>query len=153
MKTALLKLHKFLSDHKIEYMVTGTVALDILGVHHHYSPNDLDIKVFNLTEEQAKELQELANLSGLENKDYEMGTKCFTFTVCDCKVNAIVVKSLSYDDVFKMSVPIRFIDEQGCHCTIIRVQRVYSALYDKMRLMRNKDREYMLNLIAELSRL
>ena len=28
-----------------------------------------------------------------------------------------------------------------------------SALYDKMRLMRDKDREYMLNLIAALTRL
>lgn len=152
MKTTLLKLHKFLSDHKIEYIVTGTTALDILGVHPHYSPDDLDIKVFNLTEEQAKKLQELADLSGLENKDYEMGTKCFTFTVCDCKVNAIVVKSLSYNDVFKMSVPIRFADEHGCRSTIY-VQRVYHALYDKMLLKRNKDREYMLNLIASLARL
>lgn len=150
MKAALLKLHNFLSDHKIEYMVTGTEALNILGVHPHYSPDDLDIKVFNLTEEQAKKLQELADLSGLESKAYEMGTTCFTFTVCDCKVNAIVVKSLSYEDICKMSVPIRFIDEQGCQCTIW-VQRAFSALYDKMRLRRNKDREYMLNLIADLS--
>lgn len=152
MKAALLKLHKFLSDHKIEYMVTGTVALNILGVHPHYSPDDLDIKVFNLTEEQAKKLQEQADLSGLENKDYGMGTKCFTFTVCNCKVNAIVVKSLSYEDLSKMSVPIRFMDEHGYGPTIW-VQRAYSALYDKMRLMRDKDREYMLNLIAALTRL
>lgn len=152
MEKVLSKLHKFLTDNKIEYIVTGTTALDILGVLPHYEPKDLDIKVFNLTEEQAKKLQEQADLSGLENKEYEMGTTCFTFMICGCKVNAIVVKSLSYKDFMEMSVPIRFIDAH-CHSFTIYVQRVYSALYDKMRLKRSKDKEYMLNLISQLSRL
>lgn len=44
-KEALFKLDDFCNANKIEYMVTGTVALAMLGVPS--NPNDIDIKVFS----------------------------------------------------------------------------------------------------------
>lgn len=49
-KEALFKLIDFCNANRIEYMVTGTTALAILGVPS--NPQDIDIKVFHLKEEQ-----------------------------------------------------------------------------------------------------
>lgn len=54
-KEALFKLIDFCSANKIEYMVTGTTALDMLGVPS--NPQDIDIKVFHLKEEQKAKLK------------------------------------------------------------------------------------------------
>ena len=56
-KEALFKLDDFCNANKIEYTVTGTVALAMLGVPA--NPNDIDIKVFNLKEEQEEKLKEI----------------------------------------------------------------------------------------------
>lgn len=49
-KEALFKLNDFCNANRIEYMVTGTTALAMLGVPS--NPQDIDIKVFHLKEEQ-----------------------------------------------------------------------------------------------------
>ena len=56
-KEALFKLDDFCNANKIEYIVTGTVALAMLGVPS--NPQDIDIKVFHLKEEQEAKLKEL----------------------------------------------------------------------------------------------
>lgn len=48
-KEALFKLNDFCNANRIEYMVTGTTALAMLGVPS--NPQDIDIKVFHLKEE------------------------------------------------------------------------------------------------------
>lgn len=65
-KEALFKLNDFCNANRIEYMVTGTTALAMLGVPS--NPQDIDIKVFHLKEEQEAKLKELQFLSGLENE-------------------------------------------------------------------------------------
>ena len=66
-KEALFKPNDFCNANRIEYMVTGTVALSLLGIPSNFAPQDIDIKIFHLAEEQKDKLIELQFLSGLNN--------------------------------------------------------------------------------------
>lgn len=146
-KEALFKLIDFCNVNKIEYMVTGTTALDMLGVPS--NPQDIDIKVFHLKEEQKAKLKELQFLSGLGNENYEEST-CYSFVIGGVKINAIIDKTESYDEIVSKGVVLDVIDEFYARHRLIRVQLVTLALKDKMKLRRDKDKTYMLNLIANL---
>lgn len=141
-KQALFRLNDFCSENKISYIITGTTALSILGVPSDFSPNDIDIKVFDLDNEQIKKLDTLQKLSGLNSSPYE-DCKCYSFMIGNIKINAII------DDVI--------IDKEAVLTIIsnkpVYIQRVKFALKDKMRLRRKKDNKYMLNLIANLASL
>lgn len=95
-KEALFKLDDFCRVNKIEYMVTGTTALAMLGVPS--NPQDIDIKVFHLKEEQKAKLKELQFLSDLGNENYE-GGECYSFVIGEVKINAIIDKTESYDEI------------------------------------------------------
>lgn len=145
-KEALLKLDDFCGVNKIEYMVTGTTALAMFGVPS--NPQDIDIKVFHLKEEQEAKLKELQFLSGLENENYE-GGKCYSFVIGGVKINAIIDKTESYDEIISKGVVLDIIDiieESHAKHHLINVQLVALALKDK-------DKTYMLNLIANLASL
>lgn len=146
-KEALFKLDDFCKVNKIEYTVTGTTALAMLGVPS--NPQDIDIKVFHLKEEQKAKLKELQFLSGLGNENYEEST-CYTFVIGGVKINAIIDKTESYDEIISKEVVLDIIDESHARHHLIGVQLVALALKDKMKLGRCKDKEYMLNLIANL---
>jgi hypothetical protein len=149
-KEALFKLDDFCRVNKIEYMVTGTTALDMLGVPS--NPQDIDIKVFHLKEEQKAKLKELQFLSDLGNENYEEST-CYSFVIGGVKINAIIDKTESYDEIISKGVLLDIIDiieESHAKHHLINVQLVALALKDKMKLGRCKDKEYMLNLIANL---
>ena len=149
-KEALFKLNDFCNANRIEYMVTGTTALAMLGVPS--NPQDIDIKVFHLKEEQEAKLKELQFLSGLENENYEE-SKCYSFVIGGVKINAIIDKTESYDEIVSKGVVLDIIDiieESHAKHHLINVQLVALALKDKMKLGRCKDKEYMLNLIANL---
>lgn len=154
-KEALLKLNDFCNANRIEYMVTGTTALAMLGVPS--NPRDIDIKVFHLKEEQEAKLKELQFLSGLENENYEEG-KCYSFVIGGVKINAIIDKTESYDEIVSKYVGvvldiIDIIEESHAKHHLINVQLVALALKDKMKLRRDKDKTYMLDLIANLASL
>lgn len=149
-KEALFKLDDFCKVNKIEYMVTGTTALAMLGVPS--NPQDIDIKVFHLKEEQKAKLKELQFLSGLGNENYEEST-CYTFVIGGVKINAIIDKTESYDEIISKEVVLDIIDESHARHHFIGVQLVALALKDKMKLGRCKDKEYMLNLIANFASL
>lgn len=149
-KEALFKLDDFCKVNKIEYTVTGTTALAMLGVPS--NPQDIDIKVFHLKEEQKAKLKELQFLSGLGNENYEEST-CYTFVIGGVKINAIIDKTESYDEIISKEVVLDIIDESHARHHIIGVQLVALALKDKMKLGRCKDKEYMLNLIANFASL
>lgn len=149
-KEALFKLDDFCNANKIEYIVTGTVALAMLGVPS--NPNDIDIKVFHLKEEQEAKLKELQFLSGLSKENYE-DSKCYSFMIGGTKVNAIIDKTESYDEIISKEVVLDIIDEPRAKHHLIGVQLVALALKDKMKLRRDKDKTYMLNLIANLASL
>lgn len=148
-KEALFKLNDFCIANRIEYMVTGTTALAMLGVPS--NPQDIDIKVFHLKEEQKAKLKELQFLSGLDKENYEGG--CYSFMIGGIKINAIIDKTESYDEIISKEVVLDIIDESHAKHHLIGVQLVVLALKDKMRLRRDKDKTYMLNLIANLTSL
>lgn len=148
-KEALFKLNDFCNVNRIEYMVTGTTALAMLGVPS--NPQDIDIKVFHLKEEQKAKLKELQFLSGLDKENYEGG--CYSFMIGGIKINAIVDKTESYDEIISKEVVLDIIDESHAKHHLIGVQLVALALKDKMKLRRDKDKTYMLNLIANLTSL
>lgn len=148
-KEALFKLDDFCNANKIEYTVTGTVALAMLGVPS--NPNDIDIKVFHLKEEQEAKLKELQFLSGLGKENYE--GKCYSFMIGGTKVNALVDNTENYDEILSQEVTLDIIDEAQAKHRLIGVQLVFLALKDKMKLRRDKDKTYMLNLIANLAQL
>lgn len=149
-KEALFKLDDFCNANKIEYIVTGTVALAMLGVPS--NPNDIDIKVFHLKEEQEAKLKELQFLSGLSKENYE-DSKCYSFMIGGTKVNALVDNTENYDEILSQEVTLDIIDEAQAKHRLIGVQLVFLALKDKMKLKRHKDKTYMLNLIANLAQL
>ena len=149
-KEALFKLDHFCKVNKIEYMVTGTTALAMLGVPS--NPQDIDIKVFHLKEEQKAKLKELQFLSDLGNENYEEST-CYSFVIGGVKINAIIDKTESYDEIISKEVVLDIIEESHAKHHLIGVQLVALALKDKMKLRRCKDKEYMLNLIANLASL
>ena len=148
-KETLLKLIDFCDANRIEYMVTGTTALALLGVPS--NPQDIDIKVFHLKEEQEAKLKELQFLSGLDKENYEGG--CYSFMIGGIKINAIIDKTESYDEIISKEVVLDIIDESHAKHHLIGVQLAVLALKDKMRLRRDKDKTYMLNLIANLASL
>lgn len=149
-KEALLKLNDFCNANRIEYMVTGTTALAMLGVPS--NPRDIDIKVFHLKEEQEAKLKELQFLSDLGNENYEEST-CYSFVIGGVKINAIIDKTESYDEIISKGVVLDIIEESHAKHYLINVQLVALALKDKMKLGRCKDKEYMLDLIANLASL
>lgn len=148
-KEALFKLDDFCNANKIEYTVTGTVALAVLGIPS--NPNDIDIKVFRLKEEQKAKLKELQFLSGLDKENYEGG--CYSFMIGGIKINALVDNTESYDEILSQEVTLSMLDETCAKQHLIGVQLVFLALKDKMKLKRHKDKTYMLNLIANLASL
>lgn len=152
-KETLLKLNDFCNANKIEYMVTGTTALAMLGVPS--NPQDIDIKVFHLKEEQKAKLKELQLLSDLGNENYEEST-CYSFVIGGVKINAIIDKTESYNEIISKGVILDItdmIEEFHVRHNLINVQLVALALKDKMKLRRDKDKAYMLDLIANLASL
>ena len=149
MKEILFKLNEFCGANRIEYMVTGTVALSLLGVPSNFAPQDIDIKIFHLTEEQKDKLIELQFLSDLNNKNYK--DQCYSFYINNVKVNAIIDNTQSYDEISNMGVCLSLQDEKQAKYHAIDVQKVAFAIRDKMRLGRLKDYEYMQNLIHNLT--
>lgn len=152
MKEVLFKLNEFCGANRIEYAVTGTIALSLLGVPSCFVPQDIDIKVFHLTEEQAKKLEELQFLSGLKNENYDHG-QCFSFIVDGIKINAIIDKTKDYDEICSQNVCINYIDEERKKHHLINVQLVNLALADKMKLNRSKNKTYLIDLIHNLTSL
>lgn len=146
-KEALFKLNDFCNANRIEYMVTGTTALAMLGVPS--NPRDIDIKVFHLKEEQKDKLIELQFLSGLNNENYK--DQCYSFYINDVKVNAIIDNTQSYDEISIMGVYLSLQDEKQAKYHAINGQKLPFAIRDKMRLGRLKDYEYMQNLIHNLA--
>lgn len=152
MKEILFKLNEFCRINRIEYTVTGTTALSLLGVPSNFAPQDIDIKVHHLTEEQAKKLEELELLAGLKNEKYDHG-ECFSFFIDGVKINAIIDKTKDYDKILAQSVSINLTDEMNAKHHLISVQLVNLALADKMKLRRSKDKNYLINLINILTSL
>lgn len=152
MEKALFKLDEFCGQNKIEYMVTGTVALSLLGVPSHDIPRDIDIIVFHANDEQLKKLSELEFLSGYKKECYPE-SECYTFAIEGVKVNAIIDRKSDYGDIALQSVCLCMVDEATYKHRHISAQKINYALSAKMKLNRDKDKSYMLDLIHSLTHL
>lgn len=153
MKEVLFRLNEFCEANHIEYIVTGTMALSLLGAPSHFLPQDIDIKVFHLTEEQAKKLKELQSLSGLKNENYGRA-QCFSFIVNGAKINAIIDSDKNYDEKIRsQSISITLFDKKCAIYHTISVQLINFALADKMKLNRAKDKTYLIDLINNITTL
>lgn len=151
-RETLLRLNDFFSAYNIEYAVTGTSALYLLGAYAAKNewPHDIDLRVNRLTDEQKKAIEQQQTLSGRKLKDYG-NQVCYTFECNSILVNVLVVDdtdSVSFD-----SVKVEIADFVNGKRALMNVQDVYNALREKMKLGRPKDKDFMLGLIASLSNL
>lgn len=151
-RETLLRLNDFFSAYNIEYAVTGTTALYLLGAYtgKHEGPHDIDLRVNRLTDEQKKAIEQQQTISGRKSKDY--GGQMYYMFEC----NSVLVNVLVVDDVTSVSfdsVKVEIADFKNGKRALVNVQDVYNSLREKMKLGRPKDKDFMLCLIASLSNL
>lgn len=145
LKNALFKLDTFCNKNKIEYAVTGTCALSLLGVPSNSYPKDLDIKIYHADERIINKLKELDFLHG--NPSVYEDSTTFTFSIAGVKVNAMLDINSSYEDMDRELISIDLIDEVAkCH-HLIGVQTMQYAWAAKMKLGRTKDVAYAMEVI------
>ena len=144
-KNALFKLDTFCNKNKIEYAVTGTCALSLLGVPSNSYPRDLDIKIYHADERIINKLKELDFLHS-EPSVYESSTT-FTFSIAGVKVNAMLDINSNYEGMDRELITIDLIDNvTKCH-RLISVQTMQYAWAAKMKLARTKDVAYAMEVI------
>lgn len=146
MKNTLFKVNHFCTVNGIDYVLTGTTALSVLGIPLRNRPADLDILIVNPNSDSLNKLKDLESLSGITPVKYP-DHKCFTFYVNGDKVNAIVSKKVPAGDV----ITVNLIDKQTEQSHFIKVHRVHPALQAKMRLGRPKDSRFMFEFINYLT--
>lgn len=146
----LFALDSFCSKYEINYAITGTTALNLLGLPIKWAPLDIDIVVYYLNPEQKAMLKQLEDLGGFKNENYK-DKECYSFVINGVKINAIVDNYQNYTE--STSITLSMLDSQNCEEHLINVQSVEQALTAKMKLRRDKDKSYMLDLIANLARL
>ena len=145
-KDALFRLNTFCNKNKIEYAVTGTCALSLLGVPSNSYPRDLDIKIYHADERILNKLKELDFLCNLTPATYE-GSTTYTFTVNGVKVNALLDDKSSYEDMDRELIRIDLIDNTAKCRHLINVQTMQYAWAAKMKLGRAKDAAYAMEVI------
>lgn len=136
---ALETISAYCDMHNINYAITGTVALDLLGAHIQVKPpQDIDLLVEH-TPTNFSYFKQLEILAGLQKEAYkdmqEMRTQCFTFIVCGVKVNVLMNYKMT-DTIQKETVQIKYFERS------IKVHKVRHAMLAKMKLGRPKDYKY-----------
>lgn len=143
-KAALFKLDDFCNKNKIEYAVTGTCALALLGVPSNSSPENIDIKVYHANEDVIKKLKELDFLYG--DSSVCEGPTTFTFSIAGVKVNAMLDNS-GYGNMNDELIIIKMADNIAARWHAISVQTMQYAWAAKMKLGRIKDAAYAMEVI------
>lgn len=148
----LSRLNEFCTEYGIEYILTGTAALEVMGLPTSFKPGDIDIKLIAPRKDHFDLLAQQQKLSGLDSKDYVgEGTRCFSFYICGVKINALLTDNYTRDEALASTQAVEFFDRERPRRFIVRVQKVNYALADKMALNRIKDKEYLLNVLAGLT--
>lgn len=146
----LFRLNEYCVKNKIEYAVTGTCALDLLGVPSSFCPKDVDIVIYHPTDTIIAKLKELEDFSGFEKAEYP-DVVCYSFLVKGVKVNAMIDSLSSYDDIARDTVSLSVTDEKRAKHHLLSVHSVWKAWALKMKLGRAKDISYALDIIHTLS--
>lgn len=139
MKEVLYKLDVLCNGLKVEYALTGTAALSLVGFPTSYRPQDIDILITNSTEDQRNEFEKLQFLSGNDKPGYS-SPLCYSFNIEGVKVNAIVT-TYSRDQLIEESNMVSLLSKYGLFS--IRVQKVDKAIEAKVKLGRVKDKEFL----------
>lgn len=150
MEKELISVVRVLERMNLDYVVTGTYALKMLGVDiSNHTPGDLDIRVsFDANHDALIKL--MSNM--FEGKGWKTGLddmyagSCLNMVRNNVKVNIIVV-------CYKAPFIELAVANESCHDTFIKVEPAMNAIKEKMKLNRPKDTEFMLSLFAELSRM
>lgn len=140
MKKILFKLDDFCAHNKISYVLTGTMALCLLGVPVP-EPNDIDILIYDATEEQLNKLAELQYLAGLNVDSHGYQGTCYSFFINGCKINAILAQEKTE------YITLKLINEDCAKWHTISVQTFLETLKAKKKLRRLKDYQYIQYLI------
>lgn len=143
MVNTLFKLDDFCAHNKIAYCVTGTMALKLLGVPVPLEPGDIDILIFNLSDDLKDKLTELQYLAGITtDKHYEC--TCYSFFIDSYKINAIIApKETDF-------ITLKMFDGNKAKQHAICVQTFSAAIEAKKKLHRTKDYQYVLTLIHRI---
>lgn len=148
----LSRLNEFCTEYGIEYILTGTAALEVMGLPTSFKPRDIDIKLIAPRKDHFDLLAQQQKLSGLDSKDYvDENTRCFSFYICGVKINALIANNYTRDEALTSSQAVELLDRERPRRFIVRVQKVNYALADKMALNRIKDKEYLLDVLAGLT--
>ena len=151
----LAKLCGLCERYEIKPILTGTCALDILGVPNSdtFKPKDIDLKVGNLSDDQKELLVTLNYTTGpLQVNDYGSDTKCYTFMLEGIKINIIEDPVYSCPEQLSRTVLSVLIPKpDGSGTYLLPVQKIAYALFDKMKLNREKDLAYLLDLVRNIT--
>lgn len=139
MNEVLYKLDVLCNNLKVEYALTGTAALSIVGFPTNYRPQDIDILITNSTEEQRNEFEKLQFLSGNDKPGYS-SPLVYSFNIEGIKVNSIIT-TYSRDELIEESNLVSLLSKYGVFS--IRIQNVDKVLEAKVKLGRVKDKEFL----------
>lgn len=146
MEKALSRLDKFCKENEIDYVITGTLALELLGISANAEPGDIDILYYSGPDKMADSVFKMQEeLACLEKANYP-DCSTFTFKVNDVKVN--VIKARNYEELLKGETV--FMKVPYCGRPIF-VHKALCVLNAKAKLHRQKDYDYMLRLINILT--
>lgn len=139
----LVHIDKFCAERKLDYAVTGTCALKLLGVEIEGSdPHDIDIRVFNPDRSQVEQLGSLQTLTGGSRSDYVNGELSFNIMLDGVKLNVLVCQGpVNMDEYALVNITSR----------VVMVHKVMPALQAKMSLSRLKDYKFLLDFIQVIS--
>lgn len=157
---ALFTLNKIMRYNNINYVITGTIGLALLGIPQQCMPNDIDIVAFNLTGDQKKVLETLQRAYCYKKTEEYKDSACYTIEVLGVKVNVIAETFKPKRDtefpgfpeytIFPNSVAVNIMEnEREIH--LLKVMPFEESLRRKMKLNRFKDKQYMLDLIKNLA--
>lgn len=140
---ALTRIDKFCSNHDISYIITGTLAMNILGLD--VQPNDIDLLINSgLSNKQRDAIQDIVRITGGDEVCHE-GYECTDVIINGIKINLILNDSAEKDAIDMQSSVIVMVDNN-----LVRVQNVDMAIRRKMELRRPKDNQFMLDFINHI---
>lgn len=140
-KIVLADIHSLCQENDIEYCVTGTLALELLGLTMSTPPGDIDI----LVKESDFKKFSLADYFSGEETSADYNTQCYTFKARNgCKVNILM---RAEPILYHLGLLYPF----SSSMQVIPVQPLTYALQAKFKLGRYKDYEYFARIIKLLS--
>ncbi len=144
----VLLLDDFLVKNKLDYVLSGTVALMICGLlPEDYVPHDIDIQIIanpNKHKSISTLLEKIETYCGVKRPQYDdsdYSLYCFYIGDNNVSINAFVhIREFSTDEYIKVEIEDR----------IIKVSKVLNAFHYKYAMKRKKDYKFHFDLIKTM---